>query len=132
MVSHDLWAWKRKTVFHGNWNPRAWECRFRIPLPGPTAVLSYLNIKFQYFKFLKFAVQRPAAPLSAKQCVFNIDLIFSPKEQPLLYIVLHQGSLIEWEDIISTTALCVCHQRKQRTQTWLQSCGNWVNNLSDR
>ena len=71
MVSHDFWARKRKTVFHGNWNGRAWKCRFRIPLPDPTAVLiSYLSIKFQYFKVLKFAVQRPRAPLSAKQCVW--------------------------------------------------------------
>ena len=34
-------------------------------------LLSYLRIKFQYFKVLKFAVQRPTAPLSAKQCVLT-------------------------------------------------------------
>ena len=32
MVSHHLWAQKRKIVFHKNWNPLAWKCVYQMKL----------------------------------------------------------------------------------------------------
>ena len=63
----------------------------------------------------------------------NLPFLFlRNKEQPLLYTVPQQKSLIKWEGITSTTAVYASHQRKLRIQKQLLSFGNWVNDLSGR
>ena len=45
MGSHDLKARNRKIVFHGIWNPRAWNCELRCNIDDVTTagLKKYLN-----------------------------------------------------------------------------------------